>query len=72
MDAVPVNFSRKTIWLAFTFLVELDNEELRQASLGLNPDEYDLEDGLREFDRLRLIGINVHQAILDFYDRVFS
>lgn len=58
--------------LVFIFLVELDNEELRQASLGLNPDEYDLEDGLREFDRLRLIGINVHQAILDFYDRVFS
>ena len=56
---------------AYCFTVELTEDELAQAARNLDPREYLLEAGLREFNREQLVKENVHQGLIDFYDLLF-
>lgn len=56
--------------LAYTYAIELNEEELAKASTNLDQVEYQLG-GLKEFSRDQLVAAKVHQAILDFYDELF-
>lgn len=58
--------------LAYTFFLELEPGELLQANNSLDPDEYDSAIGLKEFTREDLLAAKVHNAILYFYDLIFS
>lgn len=58
--------------LALTFAVELTDAEIAGVSEGLDPDEYEPDFGLREFDRPCLVAAGAHPAILDLYDQLFQ
>lgn len=55
----------------YHFIVELSKEELQAASENLDRKEYELDAGLHEFNRERIISEKVPEAILDLYDTVF-
>ena len=55
--------------LAYTFVVEPTSEEL--VRVQLRPTEYNLGDGLQEFDRERLVKEGIDEGILDVYDQIF-
>jgi len=57
--------------LVYTFSIVLSKIELELASKKLDAQEYAATSGLEEFDRDRLVKVNAHKAILDFYDQVF-
>ena len=57
--------------LCHTFAVELNNTELKQAKSGLEKQEYESGFGLKEFGRYDLVQNEVHQVILDVYDKIF-
>lgn len=58
--------------LAYTFIVELMEEELKQAAENLEKREYEASGGLREFTRDELLQEGAHEAIIDLYDQVFK
>jgi len=58
--------------LAHTFSVNLNKKELREVSNNLDSNEYYNKKGIREFSRQDLIENNVHQAVIDTYDLLFS
>lgn len=58
--------------VAYTFRVSLTDAEIAAAAKHLNPDEYDREFGLREFNREDLVRDGAHEAILDLYDEIFG
>jgi len=57
--------------IAFTFTVELSDEELAIAGNHLDQKEFQANEGLTEFDREKLIAENVYPSILDLYDQIF-
>lgn len=57
---------------AYTYAIQLTDEEITIASKNLDKKEYEPGVGLQGFDRSQLTEIGVHEAILDFYDEVFS
>ena len=57
---------------ADTFLVELTRDEVRLASTGLDPNEYEPGFGLKEYDRGGLVRAGAHEALIDLYDSIFS
>ena len=58
--------------LSYQFTVELDASERALAAAHLDPREYDVAHGLRDFARADLVTASVHPVILDWYDAVFS
>lgn len=58
--------------LAYTFAIELTEDELRQSSENLEKREYEAGGGLQEFNREDLVHERVHEAVLDLYDQIFK
>ncbi|MFH0806307.1 MAG: NUDIX domain-containing protein [Candidatus Brennerbacteria bacterium] len=58
--------------LAYLFTVELSEGERAQISRSLDAEEYTEGSGLTEFTREDMVAKNIHPAILDAYDRIFS
>lgn len=58
--------------LAYTFAVELTDEELRTVSENLEKYEYEAGSGLREFTRYELLQEGAHEAVIDMYDQAFK
>lgn len=58
--------------LAYTFAVELTEEELQKVSENLERREYETGSSLREFNRTELVQEHIHDAIIDLYDQVFK
>lgn len=57
--------------LSYQFTVELNGHERSLVTTHLDPREYDVAFGLRDFTRADLVTANVHPVILDWYDAVF-
>ena len=57
--------------LAYTFAVELTQEEIEAAAKGLDPNEYKTRAGLQEFNLKRLRVEGVHPMIIDLYQQLF-
>jgi hypothetical protein len=57
--------------LAYTYVLELTDEEREVVVRSLDPKEYEVSLGLREFDRAAIIAENLHPAVLDAYDLAF-
>jgi hypothetical protein len=57
--------------LSYNFLVPLSEREIKEASSGLDPDEYEAAAGLREFSSVQLRDFclkgAIHPAIVDIY-----
>jgi ADP-ribose pyrophosphatase YjhB (NUDIX family) len=58
--------------LAVIFSCEVTVDEIDKISKTLNETEFDKEFGLQRFDRQRLLDMNVHQAMIDVFDQLFS
>ena len=58
--------------LATIFSCEATIDEIDKISKTLNETEFDKEFGLQRFDRQRLLDMNVHQAMIDVFDQLFS
>jgi len=57
--------------LIHIFTVELTPLERETAVVHLDPNEYDIEFGIQEFDRARLVEEGVYSQLIDLYDTVF-
>ena len=56
--------------LCYMFALEITPDEREQASQQLDPNEYESEDGLREYSKEMLEKEGVHQAVLDLFNLI--
>ena len=54
--------------LAYTYAIELSEEEIKNAAVNLDADEYDKAFGLKEFSKQDLLDHKAHPALLYFFD----
>ena len=63
------NFPGKN--LGITLVCSVSQEEIEEMRKGLSEKEYDKKFGIQRFDRERLIGEDVHEAMIDLFNQIF-
>ena len=58
--------------LCYIFALQVTDEEIAIANAHLDSDEYDVEDGLREFGKAELESTAVFSPIVDLYEHIFD